>query len=250
MEEIIGGLGIKSVNLEKSNEIIKLGHKPYSYSFLSFKNEFEVTLEAGVYYCLHLVDLKNSKAIIKDMNVLPDNTVWHFSKNKSEKIKMMGEGVLLIAEQLVDKQNVSEVTKVYKEEEVKKVSKPWGYELWLTGEPSPVFAFKKIFIKAGTKTSLQYHEFKRETNFLFNGNANLHYNPNEKVLANAFNPSDVAIKLLSPKTTVDVFPMYVHRLEAVTDIMLYEVSTPELDDVIRISDDVGRTSGRINTEHN
>ena len=41
----------------------------------------------------------------------------------------------------------------------------------------------------------------------------------------------------------------VHRLRAITDIMLYEVSTPHLDDVIRISDDQKRNNGRISSEH-
>jgi mannose-6-phosphate isomerase len=41
----------------------------------------------------------------------------------------------------------------------------------------------------------------------------------------------------------------VHRVEAITDLILVEVSTPELDDVVRIEDDMGRGSGRIEAEH-
>jgi len=48
---------------------------------------------------------------------------------------------------------------------------------------------------------------------------------------------------------VDVMPMSVHRLQALTDILLCEVSTPELDDVVRISDDSGRQDGRVESEH-
>jgi len=48
---------------------------------------------------------------------------------------------------------------------------------------------------------------------------------------------------------VDVPPNAVHRVEALTDIVLYETSTPHLDDVIRIQDDAARKNGRILTEH-
>jgi len=49
---------------------------------------------------------------------------------------------------------------------------------------------------------------------------------------------------------VDVMPLTLHRLEAVTDILLYETSTPHLDDVVRILDDSRRPDGRLEQEHN
>src|SRR5207244_12187069 len=52
--------------------------------------------------------------------------------------------------------------------------------LWINGQ-HPCYALKKIFIKAGTKTSLQYHRFKQETNVLFEGLAKLHYKKNMSI---------------------------------------------------------------------
>jgi len=132
--------------------------------------------------------------------------------------------------------------------EIKKVSKPWGHELWLNGE-HPGYAFKQIFIKQGTKTSLQYHRLKKETNVLFEGAVYLHYKSNENVSNDAVSTLDVTQVKLDPVASIDVEPGTLHRLEALTDVLLYEVSTPHLDDVIRVSDDTARRDGRIVTEH-
>ncbi|MEK7383279.1 MAG: hypothetical protein AAB262_08330 [Elusimicrobiota bacterium] len=129
-----------------------------------------------------------------------------------------------------------------------KVAKPWGHELWINGQ-HPCYALKEISIKAGTKTSLQYHNLKQETNVLFQGAAKLHYKENAVVRNDDVAPADIAAVLLEPVSSVDVLPLTLHRLEAVTDILLYETSTPHLDDVVRVRDDDKRPDGRIEKEH-
>jgi len=61
-----------------------------------------------------------------------------------------------------------------------KVDKPWGHELWINGQ-HPRYALKEIYLKAGSKTSLQYHNFKQETNVLFKGRTNLHYKNSDSI---------------------------------------------------------------------
>lgn len=134
------------------------------------------------------------------------------------------------------------------EQWVKRVDKPWGYELWITGE-DPAFAFKKIFLRAGNRTSLQFHERKQETNALFSGRAALHYQKDPAVRLREVKPEHVARRALKAPVAVHVLPLTLHRIEAVTDLVLYEVSTPQLDDVVRISDDTHRGDGRIESEH-
>jgi mannose-6-phosphate isomerase-like protein (cupin superfamily) len=129
-----------------------------------------------------------------------------------------------------------------------KVEKPWGHELWINGQ-HPCYAFKEIFIKAGTKTSLQYHKFKQETNVLFQGTAKLHYKNNANVMNDLVTAAETADVQIEPISSVDVMPSILHRLEAVTDILLYETSTPHFDDVVRVQDDNQRTNGRIEKEH-
>ena len=129
-----------------------------------------------------------------------------------------------------------------------RVAKPWGHELWINGQ-HPCYALKEIFVQAGTKTSLQYHNFKQETNVLFQGKAKLHYKANTAVANDRILLSDTATVQIEPVSSVDVMPSTLHRLEAITDILLYETSTPHLDDVVRVSDDNKRPDGRIEKEH-
>ncbi|PCJ59311.1 MAG: sugar isomerase [Planctomycetota bacterium] len=129
-----------------------------------------------------------------------------------------------------------------------KVIKPWGHELWLNGN-HPCYALKQIFIKAGTKTSLQYHNFKQETNVLFEGTALLHYKLNPDVKNDLVISNDITTVQIEPISSVDILPSTLHRLEAISDITLYETSTPHLNDVVRVSDDSNRPDGRIEKEH-
>lgn len=129
-----------------------------------------------------------------------------------------------------------------------KVDKPWGHELWINGQ-HPRYAFKEIYLKAGSKTSLQYHNFKQETNVLFEGCTNLYYKNNDSVKNDDVVSSDLALVELAPISSIDVVPGVLHRLEAITDILLYETSTPYLDDVVRVIDDSKRPDGRVEQEH-
>jgi mannose-6-phosphate isomerase len=129
-----------------------------------------------------------------------------------------------------------------------RVDKPWGHELWINGQ-HPRYALKEIYLKAGRKTSLQYHKFKQETNVLFQGHANLHYRTEDSVKNDDVTGSDVAFVELGPVCSIDVAPGVLHRLEAISDILLYETSTPHLDDVFRVTDDSKRPDGRIEQEH-
>ena len=130
-----------------------------------------------------------------------------------------------------------------------KVVKPWGHELWLNGEDK-VFNFKEVFIKSGNQTSLQYHNFKEETNFLYGGAAGLIYRANKAVKNDDVTPADLGTLALTAPTCVHMIPGVLHRLHATTDLYLYEVATPFLDDVIRVQDDSNRAHGRVAAEHN
>ena len=120
----------------------------------------------------------------------------------------------------------------------KTIFKPWGKEVWL--ELNDKYCYKRIYINAGTKTSYQYHEQKLETNFIIDGTAEVWLENDEGV---------VEKKIMKAGEYFTVEPPKKHRVIAVTDIILQEVSTPEVDDVIRISDDSGRTDGKIEHEH-
>lgn len=111
----------------------------------------------------------------------------------------------------------------------RKVDKVWGGEHIL--ELNKNYCFKRIEIKKGHKTSLQYHQFKRETNFLASGEA-MYYWRDAKGYTHK--------KEVSAGFFVTLQPGEVHRFEALTDLVLFEASSPEIWDVERIDDDYGR----------
>jgi mannose-6-phosphate isomerase-like protein (cupin superfamily) len=122
----------------------------------------------------------------------------------------------------------------------KVVNKPWGREYWIVPEGAP-FGFKIIYLKAGTRSSLQFHRKKEEANIILRGEGVLRFGDGSN------GPSGEIV--LQPGMTVHVRPGAVHRFSATTDLVMVECSTTELDDVVRINDDLGRPDGRIATEH-
>jgi mannose-6-phosphate isomerase len=104
------------------------------------------------------------------------------------------------------------------------VSKPWGREIWYAHEER--YAGKVLEVTVGHALSLQKHERKMETLYLQSGRILFH-----------FNGADFE---MHPGQCITVRPGDVHRMEALEDSVFLEVSTPELDDVVRLEDRYGR----------
>lgn len=110
-----------------------------------------------------------------------------------------------------------------------RVDKPWGYELiWAH---TSQYVGKLLHVKAGESLSLQYHEVKDETIFLFSGKMKFWAGPSADEL------EEVA---LGDGEAFHLKPGTVHRIEAITECDILEASTPHLDDVVRIQDRYGR----------
>ncbi len=114
-----------------------------------------------------------------------------------------------------------------------KVEKPWGHELIFA--VTERYAGKLLVIKAGESLSLQFHKVKDEAWYVLEGRAEIELGAlGERILAREVVGAGAAFRF--PPGTV-------HRLRAVEDTTLLEVSTPELDDVIRLEDRYGRADG-------
>ena len=111
---------------------------------------------------------------------------------------------------------------------IDRVEKPWGHELRFVATDR--YAGKVLFIKAGHQLSLQYHRVKDEAFYVHEGELEL-------VLGIG---DDQEVERLAKGEARHLVPGTVHRFRAVTDSVLFEVSTPELDDVVRLEDDFGR----------
>ena len=110
-----------------------------------------------------------------------------------------------------------------------RVDKPWGYELiWAHTDR---YVGKILHVRKGESLSYQYHEVKDETIYLFHGAMELEIGDEKGRQSYRLKPGDCFH--ISPGTR--------HRMIALEDCDVLEVSTPELDDVVRLEDRYGRT---------
>jgi len=114
------------------------------------------------------------------------------------------------------------------------VLKPWGKEIWFANQPG--YVGKILFITKGHRYSLQYHERKVETQYVLKGICKFLIGKSE---------DDLQEIILNPGDKLDVFPGMIHRAEAIEDVEILEVSSNDLDDVVKLADDYGR-SGKGN----
>ena len=103
--------------------------------------------------------------------------------------------------------------------------KPWGREVWWS--VTPHYAGKILQVKAGHALSLQYHERKHETMLFLDGSGQVEL--------------DGQVLEINPPMVVTISPGTVHRVQASKDLTILEISTPELDDVVRLEDRYGRS---------
>jgi len=112
--------------------------------------------------------------------------------------------------------------------DITRVEKPWGYELhWAKTDR---YVGKLIHVNAGHALSLQYHNQKDETIYLHAG----------KLLFEIDEGGGLQKREMHPGERVHITPKTVHRMTAITDCDIFEVSTPELHDVVRLEDRYGR----------
>ncbi|HEX3789132.1 MAG TPA: hypothetical protein VHW44_14815 [Pseudonocardiaceae bacterium] len=131
------------------------------------------------------------------------------------------------------------------------VHKPWGHEVWYAQNlDGAEYAMKQIHMTKGHQSSLQSHERKAETNYVIEGEATVLNGTVAPANPDAVIDQDqLPASTHQPRTGWTSAPHILHRVIARSDYTSIEVSTPELDDVIRWQDDSGRRNGRIETEH-
>ena len=116
--------------------------------------------------------------------------------------------------------------------DVTRVDKPWGYELhWAKTDR---YVGKIIHVDAGHALSLQYHNVKDETILLWSGRLEFEITRD----------GETSIFEMKPGERVHVSPKTVHRMTAIEDCDIIEVSTPELNDVVRLEDRYGRAESQ------
>jgi mannose-6-phosphate isomerase len=111
-----------------------------------------------------------------------------------------------------------------------KVEKPWGHELiWAKTED---YVGKVLFVRAGQALSLQFHREKDESWYVLEGRAELQLGEAGQAV--------LTREVVGPGAAFRFRPGTVHRIRAVEDTTILEVSTPQVDDVVRLEDEYGR----------
>jgi len=113
----------------------------------------------------------------------------------------------------------------------RRVEKPWGYEVWWA--VTDRYVGKLLHVNKGESLSLQYHRVKDETILVQSGRLLFETRP-------AGESGDLTKQEMGPGDVFHVRPGTVHRMTGLEDCDILEVSTPELDDVVRMEDRYGR----------
>ena len=117
--------------------------------------------------------------------------------------------------------------------EPERIEKPWGWELiWARTEQ---YVGKLLFVRAGHSLSLQFHNQKDESWYVQEGRASVEMGvPGDPVAES---------EIVAPGAAFRIRPGTVHRVRALEDTLILEVSTPQLDDIVRLEDSYGRADG-------
>jgi mannose-6-phosphate isomerase len=114
--------------------------------------------------------------------------------------------------------------------DTRRVEKPWGWELiWAQSDQ---YVGKVLFVKAGEALSLQFHRTKVESWYLESGRAKLELGEVGEAMLKE--------EIVTAPAFFHFEPGTVHRVSAIDDTTIIEVSTPHLDDIVRLEDRYGR----------
>ena len=113
--------------------------------------------------------------------------------------------------------------------EPRRVKKPWGHEIWWA--QTPHYVGKLLHVDAGQALSLQLHRRKDESSYVLSGRLRLTRGPSVE---------ELATEEVGPGFAWHAGPGTVHTIEAIEDSVVIEVSTPEVEDVVRLQDRYGR----------
>lgn len=252
-----------------------------SVYYLSAEGEFKIEKNSfSTFYVLEgsvSVDLLDSNGKTIETRTLKAGRGWLLLPNQSQVVKAEVESRLFVIQNSspLQQQEVTERGKkvvlrgdVFNELSDYNVEKPWGAEQWFVD--TDIYVLKGIKMKSGFECSLHMHEQKIEVNLLITGKAQLVLGQNEGVNAaiarhhaNGGNQADFSMQSLEVETVRNnIKPVIVgpgegwkakiydiHQVLSLDTYYALEVSTPEVDDIIRLKDLYNRPGGRIESEH-
>ena len=224
------------ITKENSEIVIKRAEKlKVKEAYIGVEDKLEVIEELIEKYNLSFDEIAYIGDDINDLPVLEKAGLSFAPEDAIEEVKQSvdyvtskkgGEGAFREAVDFILAQNLSishSAETMTKSSKI--VSKPWGREIWIAEEEE--YAGKLLEINKGAQTSLHYHAKKKETLYVLEGVLNIEL-------------LDGSIKVVNTGGCITFNPGDVHRLKAIDDVKIFEVSTPQLDDVFRLKDSYKR----------
>lgn len=245
--EVVGGNRISAIKGGMTGEH-SFAECRYSYKYIVLNADDEITVGGSGAWTVFFYQAYENSVILIDSEMKLSGGDSLQIENKTAHLKALDGKIEFLVSGVKNCESIDAVFEVTRKGDHYKVIKPWGHEIWFNGEHA-LYCLKEVFVTAGNRTSLQYHHKKEETNVIISGNAKLFYKENSNKPNDDVTPSDLGSRILNPISIVHIIPGVLHRIEALSDVMIYESSTPFLDDVIRVQDDSNRDDGRIHTEH-
>jgi len=244
--------GLKVEKIKNINDQIETiaEYDDYSYYLINLKNKINFKLEGLASTCAFIPDTNNNlNSITANGKIIQKGSCILLNNIDLEITNKDGEGFILIAGTKKINENKEKTINVNDKKAHYTVDKPWGHELWINhGQTN--YSFKEVYIKENYQTSLQYHEFKKETAILYDGECEIIFKNDQNIHNDDVTAENLAKVIIEPINIIDVKTLVLHRIKAISNMYHYEVSTPFLDDVIRVNDDSNRKNGRIQKEHN
>ena len=109
------------------------------------------------------------------------------------------------------------------------IQKPWGQEEIL--EINQQYMLKRLTMNENCRCSLQYHNKKKETIYVLDGQLKITQGEKE---------TNLTSKIYTKGDVITIEPLIIHRMEAITTSIYLEASTPQTDDTVRLKDDYNR----------
>jgi len=244
----LGGNEVSTIDYHEQRTTV-FNYSPYYYGMHRVSAGEALSLPSLQAVTIYALEVPSDTVVVEEKTQTEIRSGDCLQAQKATpKIIVRGDGCCSLLIAGVAQSNLTPELFVVRGPQIKKVVKPWGHELWISGE-HPEYALKQVYIRAPHRTSLQYHRFKHETIVLFSGEARLHHRRDARGTDESVTEFDVISTILTPVTVARIRPPVLHRFEACSDLTLYEASTPHLHDVIRVSDDSNRPHGRIESEH-
>lgn len=240
--------GITINTIDDYNKKLIITKEPYNFFMYRLTRGDNIKLDQLASFSIYVLIANSDKPlIIKENSIILNQGDTVQIENSEVTLEIFSSVVELLVAGITESYTKDKKIEIVREKDIYRVTKPWGYEFWINGR-HPGYMLKRVEINSGKRTSLQYHKYKQETSIIFSGRANIYYKNQDKSNDEISFDDIRSIKVL-PITSIDIYPNTIHRIEALTDSVSYEVSTPYPDDVIRIQDDAARNNGYIPSEH-